>query len=432
MPIQSRNHRQLTKSRSRRPFTFILAATLACSPLLTSCPLFSGGGVTVMWTNRPEFASYVELFNASQNRHRIVVEYKENPAGELISSKQAPDMVVGPWLKGEKTRSRLTPIDYLFTEFRLSSKLFYASLLDLGNVRGRQYLLPVSFNLPALVFAPDKGALISNDFALSLEDVRRLSREFNAKEKGVYTRMGFSPRWTNEFLYLVARMHNARFEEGSPLFSWNEQGLQAAVAYLREWTTDINTSAASEDEFQFKYLYDPPFRLVTGGRNLFSYMPSDAIFTLPRDKIQNLDFRWVMKDGKTPVRDDIVYMGICRKAKGLDAAEAFISWFYAEKTQKALLSRSEAMGVMESSFGIAGGFSSLQTVNEKDFPLHYPSLLGHLPPSETLSVPRILPNNWVALKEDILLPWLDGMVRDPAKREPSLKDAVDSWVTAHN
>ncbi len=403
-----------------------IAALLACE----GCSR-ANDGLTVMWTNRPEFASYAELFNSSQSRHRVVVEYKENPAGEFISAKESPDLIVGPWLKGEKARSKLAPVDYLFTELRLGSKLFYGSLLDLGNVRGRQYLLPVSFNLPALVFSPDKGSLIDNDFALSLEQIRRLSSEFNAKEKGVYTKMGFSPRWTNEFLYLVARMHDARFEEGSPLFSWNEAALKSTIEYLRGWTRTINTSATAEDEFQFKYLYDPPYRLVTGGRSIFSYMPSDAIFVLPDDKRQNLDFRWVTKDGKTPIRDDIVYMGVARKSRNLESAEAFIVWFFSEKTQRALLDRSVEMGITARSFGISGGFSSLRPVNERIFPLYYPSLLGHLPPPETLSVPRILPNNWELLKAEILLPWLEKMARDPEGMSPSLQEAIAAWQKAH-
>ncbi len=409
-----------------------LLAALALSALLACAGCArANDGLTVMWTNRPEFASYAELFNSSQNRYRLVVEFKDNPAGDFIAAKDSPDLVVGPWLKGEKARSKLAPVDYLFTELRLGSKLFYSSLLDLGNVRGRQYLLPVSFNLPALVFSPDRGSLIDNDFALSLEQIQRLSSDFNAKEKGVYTRMGFSPRWNSEFLYLVARMHNARFEEGSPLFAWNEEGLRSAIEYLRGWTRTINTSATAEDEFQFKYLYDPPYRLVTGGRSVFSYMPSDAIFVLPGDKRQNLDFRWVMKDGKTPIRDDIVYMGVSRKSKNLEAAEAFIVWFFTEKTQRALLDRSVAMGINSHSFGISGGFSSLRPVNERVFPLYYPSLLGHLPPPETLSVPRILPNNWELLKSDILVPWLEEMARKPEGMTPSLQEAIAAWQNAH-
>lgn len=414
--------------------TTILAPFLALSLIMTTISGCSPSNkhIAVMWTNQSEFASYVELFNASQNRHRIVVEYKENPAGELISSKKGPDLVVGPWLKGEKARSRLIPTDYLFTELRLNSRHFYSALLDLGNIRGRQYLLPVSFNLPSLIFSTENRQLIENDFFLSLDQVQRLSRTFNAQTGGVYAKMGFSPRWNSEFLYLTARMFNARFEEGDSLVSWNKTGLTEATAYIQEWTK-MNGSAQAEADFQFKYLYDPPYRIVTGGRSLFAYIPSDELLILPQDKLANIDFRWIVRDNTTPVRDDIIYMGICRNATGLDAAEAFIIWFYHEENQRRLLERSRSMGTMNHSFGISGGFSAIRAVNERTYPRFYPALLGHLPPPDSLGIPRILPNNWKTLKSEIIIPALEEAVlpQSPAtKADTILSDRLALWKKA--
>lgn len=82
--------------------------------------------ITIIWTDQAEFASYAELFNASQSKYQVVVEYKKNPADALINARDTPDIVIGPWLKGEKTRPRLVPLDYLFNEFKLSSKSFYS------------------------------------------------------------------------------------------------------------------------------------------------------------------------------------------------------------------------------------------------------------------------------------------------------------------
>jgi hypothetical protein len=391
-------------------------------------------GITVIWTDQAEFASYTELFNTSQSKYRVVLQYKENPADALITAKHMPDIVIGPWLKGEKTRFRMIPIDYLFNELRINSKLFYGPLLELGNIRGRQYLLPVSFNLPALIFSTDKQLLISNDFSLSLSQVNSLSREFNAQKKGTYSRMGFSPRWDTEFLYLTTLLFNAKYEEDTPLFKWNDAALKDAIKYMRSWTKTINTSTTAEDDFKFKYLYDPPYKLVTGNKTLFSYIASDDLFVLPHDKIRNIDFRWITKENRTPVNDGIIYLGICTKAPNLEAAEAFLSWFFTERTQKELLSRAQTMGTMERTFGISGGFSSLKSVNEKIFPLLYPSLLGHLPPSDALTVPHILPNNWEMLKKEILIPYLIDAVSAPEGQEEaviSLEDRIASWVKTH-
>ncbi len=409
--------------------TAVLIPALA---LLGSCT--SKSEITILWTNQAEFASYTELFNLSQSKYRVIVEYKENPAGELITTKQPPDLIIGPWLKGEKTRSRLIPVDYLFNELRVNSKQFYTPLLDLGNIRGRQYLLPVSFNLPALVFSPEGQQQITSDFSLSLDQVKTLSREYNDQKKGLYTRMGFSPRWDMEFLYLAAQLFNVRFEEDAPLFKWNQAALDNAVEYLRDWSRTINTSTTAEDDFKFKYLYDPPYKLVIAGKNLFSFMSSEDLFVLPQDKLQNIDFRWIHRNNQTPVNDGIIYMGICKKAPNLDAAEAFIIWFFNEKTQKDLLDRSKKMGTLSHSFGISGGFSSIRTVNERVFPLLYPALLGHLPPSDTLAVPRILPDNWETLKQEIVIPYLNEAVtagKDAETSVETLNDRIATWIKTH-
>ena len=403
-------------------------------PLLFCGCMKKDDGIMIIWTDQADFASYAELFNARQSRYRVVVEYKDNPSNALIAAHDRPDVVVGPWLKGEKTRSKLIPLDYLFTELRISSHPFYPPLLSLGNVGGRQYLLPVSFNLPALVFSSANKDLVKSDFSLSLDEIQTLGRDYNVEKKGVYSRMGFSPRWDSDFLYITAQLFNARFEEDKKLFSWNRKALAEAVDYLRAWTKNDNTSATAEDDFEFKYLYDPPNKLVTKGRNLFSLMTSDELFMLPSDKIRNIDFRWVNKSGKTPVKDNIIYMGICRNAKHLGAAEAFISWFFEEKNQKAMLEWNRDMGTMDRDFGISGGFSALRPVNEKTFPLFYPALLGHLPPRDNLAVPKILPKNWELYKEKIVIPYLVDAARAAPGKEgdvESLDHRIADWIKTH-
>lgn len=420
------------KSRHARIFgaTAPFFACIILAMALTACKSGKVNDIAIIWTDQADFASYTELFNKSQSRYHVIVEYRENPAGALIAAKETPDIVIGPWLKGEKARSRLEPVDYLFNELRISSKLFYSPLLDLGNVGGRQFLLPVCFNMPALIFAPERQNLVPNDFSLSLDEIKAISREYNIRQKGQYTRMGFSPRWDREFLYITAQLFSTRFEEDSHLIKWNEDSLTKTIEYLADWTKSCNTSSQAEDDFKFKYLYDPPYKLVTGGRNLFSYIPSDDLFTLPQDKLQNVDFRWITKDGKAAVSDGIIYLGICKKARNIDAAEAFLIWFFNEKTQKELLERSRNLGTLKRSFGISGGFSALKTVNEKAFPILYPSLLGHLPPADSLQVPKILPNNWETLKRDLVIPYLSDAVSDSGTKE-SLHDRIGDWLKAH-
>jgi len=377
---------------------------LGCALLFASCGT-NGGRTAVLWTDRPEFVAYVEHFNASQSRYRVEVFYRENPAQALIGADDVPDIVVGSWLKSVSTRAFFTPLDFFFEDLLLSASSFYQSLLKLGNIEGKQYLMPVSFNIPAFIFSRENAQLIAKPFTLSPDDVKALGKAYNERKDSYFTRMGFAPRWDDDFLFVFATLYGASFREGSPL-AWDDAALERALAHVKAWTVDANGDAAAEDEFAFKYLYDPAPKLAASGRVLFAYMVSDRLFTVPEETRSALDFRWVAKDSAIPVIEGAAYLGMCKKGKARNAANAFVQWFYKEETQRQLLDLSKRYRTMEGVFGIAGGFSSLKSVNEQIFPTFYPGLLGHVPPAEYILAPNILPKDWNTLKRRVVLPYL--------------------------
>jgi ABC-type glycerol-3-phosphate transport system substrate-binding protein len=411
----------------RLSFRVVTAAILcAVFAALSSCELVEPK-VAVLWTDRPELAVYTELFNASQSRYKVEVFYREAPAQALVGAKEYPDLVVGSWLKSASTRTLFRPLDYFFEELLLSETSFYSKLLALGNIDGKQYLLPVSFNLPALIFSRENASLIPSPFTLSLDEIRELGKAHNVETDGAFTRMGFSPRWNDEFLFVAASLFGASFREGTPL-AWDKGALEKAVAYLKEWTTDANRSAAAEDDFEFKYLYDPPHKLASSGRILFAYISSAALFTVPAEGRAVIDFRWIAKDSAIPVAEGSAYLGICKRGKARNAADAFVQWLYKEETQRKILEQSKKLRLNESVFGIAGGFSALRSVNEDIYPLFYPGLLGHVPPAEYLSPPNILPKDWTTLKLRVVLPYLHDRVRvSNDVKVQSLEDRISEW-----
>ncbi len=413
---------------------FLIAAACAAVIAAASFLIFRSGEktqVAVLWTDEAEFASYAELFNTSQDTYRVVVTYKPNPVDAFPPAKDdQPDIVVGAWLKNSKIRSNFKPLDYLFGDLYINPQIFYPQLLELGNVQGNQYLLPVSFNLPAIIFSTKNQQFIEDDFMLSLDQIRQAGASFNKQTKnGDYTAIGFSPRWTPDFLYLTAKLKKANFQETETAFSWDAAALKDTIAYLKDWTETVNTSAVTEDDFQFKYLYNPAYKLVTGDRCLFAYLTSNELFRHPREKLQDIEFRWIQENGRISIADRIIYMGLYKKSKHTEAAEAFIIWFMNEATQKALLERSRDMGILDRSFGISNGFSAIKNVNERVFPLFYPLLLGHLPPQETLMTPNILPKDWDKQKEQIVIPYLaEAVVADENTYVIPLEDRLAEWM----
>jgi hypothetical protein len=396
-----------------------------------SCAFFEST-TAILWTDRPEFALYAEYFNSSQERYKIETRYYASPAQRLTETTESPDIVVGNWLKSVSTRNLFRPLNSFFSQDRISKTAFYSRLLDSGNIENKQYLFPVAFNIPAIVCAGANSSLLSNPFTITFEELKALGTRYNMEQNGIYSRMGFSPAWNDEFLFVAATLFNVSFREADPL-AWDPEALDQAITYLRNWTRESNTSIQAEDEFVFKYCYDPPAKLAASGRILFTYMNSADFFTLPQESRVNLDFRWIAEQDTIPLFEKTVYYGIYKKGKAKKAATAFTQWFFQAETQQMLLEISRNQGIHETLFGISSGFSALRTVTEQIFPQFYPSLLGHTPPDGFLFPPHILPQHWNTLKEQVILPYLLDRIRQTGETVPRpLERRVNEWYRINN
>jgi ABC-type glycerol-3-phosphate transport system substrate-binding protein len=362
-----------------------------------------------IWTDRPEFALYGELFNTAQNQYKVAVKYIEFPAMEL-NKQNSPDLIVASWLKNASTGVNFKSMDNLFGTNKLSRSVFYPRLLAIGRIERNQYLLPVSFNIPALIFSKSREQYLSNQFTIDFDEIKKLSKEFNNINRGVYTRMGYSPLWNDNFLLTAAILSGASFREANPL-AWESAVLERSMVFINNWTDEINTSVQAEEDFTFRYFSEPPERLIQGGRILFSYIESSDLFLLSEESKNLLDFRWVMEQEKIMVTDDSVYLGIPKRGKSKKAAEAFILWFFKIENQRRILEYSRTNRINENIFGICGGFSALNLVTEQIYPLFYPELLGRMPPSEHFTHSNVLPANWFIIKDRVVLPYLHERAR---------------------
>ncbi|MBP7262756.1 MAG: hypothetical protein KBB32_01150 [Spirochaetia bacterium] len=411
----------------------LLKPTLAFAGLLlgatlSSCGLF-GVKVAELRTDVPEMAVYAAAFNVSQERYRVHVTYDRDLAANLPGLEEKPTLAIGRYLESSRVRGLFQSLDYLFSDLVIRPNAFYASLLDQGDVDGRQVLLPVSFNLPLVVFGSDWEPELEDNFVLALDELAELARGYNKTGSKGVTRMGFGPRWYPEFMYEALSLYGADFREGNPL-KWNAAHVDDGLAALRSWSEESNGSPEAEDDFQFKYLYLPPHRSVQDGRIGFAAMDSASFFVIPEERRSGLGFRWLAKDRTVPIGDDVVFAGILRRSEGKSAAEAFLKWFFSEDTQKSILDDARRYRAMESSFGLAGGFSAIASVNERLFPQFYPSLLGRLPPADYLRSPNALPAYWPKLKDEVLIPLVHRATgaNPPEDFHAELETAVADWL----
>jgi len=414
-----------------RPF-FLLLILLSAGVFSCSSENSTKNNTAILWSDRPEFAFYAEYFNAAQDQFKIETRYFDNPGQKLKDTSPGqkgiyPDIIAGSWLKSISARAYFKPLDRQFKNNLQFKNSFYPRLLAMGNIDEKQYLLPVSFNAPAAIFARERGELLSSPFVVGFNEMKKLGKEHNTVTNGVYTRMGFSPSWDDNFLYITATLFNASFREAQPL-TWDSTALDKAMNFAYEWINEANTGIHAVDEFTFKYFFEPQPKLALSGRILFTCMDSDNFFTLSEDQRNNLDFRWIAEHNAIPLAEKSVYLGLAKKGNAPKAADAFLRWFFRLDTQRYLLERSRQNRMNETSFGVGGGFSGMRTVTEQVFPQFYPDLLGHMPPQEFLSPANILPGNWMILKERIILPYLQDRARHPDNVEVySLERRLSDW-----
>ncbi len=385
----------------------------------------------VIWTSCREFAQYIELFNRQHKDNCAILVYKDNPALSLPPAKDEnpPDIIVGSWLRTDSPQKNFKSLEYLFDVKKLTSDIFYPQLLESGKRKDIQYLLPVSFNLPAIIFSSDNKELIPDSYVLSLEQVRETASAFNAKnKKEVYTKIGFTPLGNNDFLYLVAKMKGADFREEKGELVNQQQGLQNAVSFLNEWVNGDNTSAQIEEDFTFKYLFMPYYRQVSSGRTLFAYTSSDNLFKTLNEQELHIDYRWLVEDKKIFIEDSNMMMGIYKKARNQVGATEFISWFFQSENQRKILETKEKMNLETDMFGIAGGFSALRDVTEHILPVYYNQLLTNLPPDEMLTVPQMLPARWESYRTLVVEPYIkDSITASSEEAAPVFQDYVKEW-----
>ena len=368
----------------------------------------------VIWTDNSEFAPFIEIYNKN-HRQKAILVYKENIAVNLPPEpgELPPDIIVGALLKNSRIKKNFVALDFLFNRKYLSSNDFYKTLLKYGTFGQHQYLLPVNFNIPAMIFSTENENLIKDNYTISLEELRESGAAFNKKnKKDNYTAIGFAPQSNTNFLYTTAQLLGANFrEDKNNSFTWNKDSVDETIRYLKEWISTENTSPQVESDFVYKYLSETPDKQVTSGRTLFSFVTSDKLFSMSAAQLAKLDFRWLNHNGLIPIEDSMISMGIAKHTKKALLASEFISWFFTTETQHIFIERKIKTNLDTTQFGIAGGFSSLKDVNEHILPVYYPAMLTNIPQAGTFTVSDKKPTTWNKIKYRIIIPYLSEAVQ---------------------
>lgn len=404
-------------------------AAIALVALALSCACAGQESTVIrLVTNRPEFAGYVELFSQERPEYRLELVYAEDPR-QSLQDRVPPDIVVAERLACREYLVRFDPLDDLFRRGGLRRSSFYAGSLELGVADGRQRTLPISLDLPAVVFKESPSTDLPNGIVLEYTDVRAKGADYNSKSAGRYTRVGFSPLWNTSFLTTVAVLGPPAYEGNQDCrLVWRNPELTAQVDMLRSWVRDVNGGAPAQQEFADRYLYEPFTELLRRGRILFYYVSSSELFKLGASRLEGLDYRWLSVDDRIPVLSNAASMGVPREARHKKAARVFLRWFFSVESQNAILAESSAGKMRGEAFGIAGGLSALPEVNERALAKYHPLLIGHIPTPEFLRFPQALPADWEDIRDTLVRPWLREAVTRSSDPEQGLASELTQYL----
>ncbi|MFP4383772.1 MAG: hypothetical protein ACLFSE_06970 [Spirochaetia bacterium] len=399
---------------------FILTAVL-----FTGCTGKSISTVTI-WTDIPEIAVYTEYYNSLEGTDRCIVVFKQNPAYALTEEEIHPDVVIGRYLNNSESKSLFYPIDSLAKKTEIPLDSIYPGLLNRTKIDGTSYTVPLSFNLPGIIFPRNDFPDTKKFFYLSPEDIQTIADRFNSKSGEHYIKMGFNPLWEPELMLTTVSGFGTRFRTGEPYLIWEESALKKTVSFLRKWITESGETPSRVQHFAKKYLYEPEYKLIKDNRIFCAHMTSSEFLELPAERRDHLDIRWFEIDGKVPVLQDIVYAAVPEAAEHKKAGGAYIKWLLDPEIQEMLITGIEQSDNV--SFGFAQGFSSVEKVSARFFPEAFPFLLGKIPSDMDLLYPEPLPKSWPRFEKEVLLPWIEEAVSSDEGTSVDLGKKIETWL----
>ena len=393
--------------------------------LLTGCSYFKEDQRVVLWTDRPEFAAYAQAFNSAQDEFVVEVVYKESPASALKGKKVGRwDVAIGPFLNSVSLNDTFMPLEGLFSDGTVSKPRFYQNALEKGNRGGHQMLLPFSFNVPAFIFQSGKIKQEYDSFALTPGSFSASCIDFN-QAKSRHAKSAFSPLWNPESLFFFSILSPglcSQFEAGSEV---RQQDVEEGLSYVRQLIETLDGGFETESQFREKYMYKNPLELLDSGHIFFCYSDVGSFYSMPAEYRSNIAFRYYLNgDGKIAVCEDMLWLGIPKKGGNTKGAVAFIQWLMNPDVQQDLIIKAREMDIR--SFGLAGGFSAIKTVNVEVLPQIYPFITTFIPHEDYLAFPDACPPDWYAFKNGAIIPYL---VQECSSGETSRKlwEEAEHW-----
>ena len=371
----------------------------------------------MIWSDIAEAAFIVELYNRDSDT-TAHFRYVDNMTEALTQQRLEADVVIGRWVNNPSVNDLMEPhaaysYPALESEAGRSRGTRFALRIPRPLLEASPYWVPLSFNLPGLLFLPD-GTDPRDRFSMSLEEIGERSRAQEVPP------IFFAPGSDPAAMYAVHRslgFHAGVDEEGSP--TWDVAALDEALTAVRTWQERWNGSRDEETRYTERYLYDPPRRQLDTARVGLIYQPSNVLFRWDFFDERDYDFAWLAgPGGRITAEESIVYGGIPSGTERVQDAVRFMSWLTTPDVQISIITEKLVQRV--DSFGVLDGFSTLPEVNRAMATEIYPELAGRIPRPEAVVVPATLPRYWNEALDHVVAPHLVHAT-DAGELEPALR-----------
>lgn len=374
----------------------------------------------VIWGDRPEYIVYVDYYNNLDSQNRGVFRYKENILPDHIERNDAPDIIIARNIAYHSAKRAMRTIPRSIINGGGEKELFYNNLLAAGTIGRNQNLVPISFNVPIIVFdrtQPPPEFVISSTF--TLDQLRRGGEQLNLYNEEVLSRVGFSPQWDAGFLYLGTKIYGANYrEDRQGNIRWDEEEIFDALRYFRGWNSEIASDEL--ERFIVRYIREPLDKRLADQRigffvdNIVNYSKLDA---------GQFDFRPIANATGVFIDEDMTFIGIHKYGKSNTQAQNFIRWLLQQETQAALIAHTHAYGT--DLFGFANGLSTLKDISVRIIPQYYPWLIGSIPNISNTPTPAYPPKYWNRIRDEVVRPWLQNFLNDIDQE--SIENEITKW-----
>ena len=401
----------------------------AAAVLLSACG--NAPQSALVWTDMPELVIAAQLFNRTETRYVIDVEYHEHPALDLINaakSRPFPSLVVARFLQDPIAMRTFSAIDDIFSRYYLDPNDIYPGLLAAGREGGQQRLIPLSFD-PYLLVEKKSESANSGMSTIRLDELAGYAAKVERDARGALVSLGFSPWWDQGFVTSLLLAHGAAFSSnpgwkpGSvpkiedirawPL-RWDDPGLQRGLDALMELSRSLPQQAELK-AFDFSQGGQPGYQRVLAGSARLWPMKASDFFKLPQLVRSQLAYRYPTVNEHLVLSADSRFLGIPRNAPGRDAALFFARWLLSLEHQKQIWNLMQEQRLISSHFGPFDGFGSLMQVNEALIPEFFPSYVQNRISAAVKSqgkypaVPYPLPFFWEDFSRDCLESWIQDL-----------------------